>query len=93
MMTIAVCSLVVLVAAGDQTRAQQPPLNLAQDTPAPPGQIVKAPRERLRITPNLRARYRDNVLGLPTSGPKGLHPCPASSVKPHNRDWVLPKAC
>lgn len=93
MMTIAACSLAALIAAGNQTRAQQPPHDFAQDTPAPPGLIVKAPQEKHRITPKPQPFHREDMLGLPTSGPKGLRLCPASRVEQRDEVWFSPRAC
>lgn len=65
-------ALAVLMAATDTAAAQAVPHEFIQDTPPVPGQIVRTPREKLRLAPlRLRAGHPE-MIGLPTSGPKGL---------------------
>ena len=52
--------------------AQEVPHDFSQDTPPAPGQIVEAPREKLRLAPLPLRRDGSQELGLPATGPKGL---------------------
>lgn len=62
----------VLLAAASGADAQSVPHKFSQDTPPIPGQIVKPPREKLRLGPSPHRTAHPELIGLPTSGPKGL---------------------
>jgi hypothetical protein len=53
--------------------AQSVPHDFRQDTPPVPGQVLETPREKLRIAPNSLGSLKTEPLGLPSSGPKGIH--------------------
>ena len=67
-----ILSSMILVGAALGADAQSVPHGFKQDTPPVPGQLVKTPREKLRLAPIPMFELRTQDLGLPTSGPKGL---------------------
>jgi hypothetical protein len=53
--------------------AQSVPHDFTQDTPPVPGQVIKPPREKLRLAPLPFRNARDgHDIALPSSGPKGV---------------------
>jgi hypothetical protein len=52
--------------------AQGVPHDFKQDTPPVPGQVVETPRDKLRLVPIPLRQFRDDEIGLPSSGPKGI---------------------
>lgn len=64
--------LVAMLCAGPAAFGQDAPHDFRQDTPPVPGQIVETPREKLRLGRAPLKLYRSDMLGLPSSGPKGM---------------------
>ncbi|KAB2942783.1 MAG: hypothetical protein K8F92_20240 [Hyphomicrobium sp.] len=70
MLKLVFVSLVAL--SGSAALAQDVPHDFRQDTPPVPGQIVEAPRDKLRLAPLPLRDVRAEALALPSNGPKGL---------------------
>ncbi len=71
-MTRLILSSIFMVGTALGAAAQTVPHNFKQDTPPVPGQVVETPREKLRLAPIPVFESREQRLGLPSSGPKGL---------------------
>lgn len=62
----------LITLCGSAALAQDVPHDFKQDTPPVPGQIVEAPRDKLRLAPLPLRDVATSEIALPSSGPKGI---------------------